>query len=234
MAILAPVDLPSVLKVRDDPAKKYVLTKLGHPITEVELAEDQWNSIFRVGGDFIAGYFPREQKLALFWTTPLQSTYPLPNDAYWINDCQWDPISSNIHDVFGAESFLFSFSGGTKLLSEKGPQTCEELYENGNKLITPFGLRKPKLKWNEVEQPVQILQTDKDYLVCTPNHPVNIDNKFRMAIWGYPDMKLLNSDDKQPCIIDRDRAYTNGTWSVSTDSGCFYASSLGKEFYLVH
>jgi hypothetical protein len=108
MAILAPADLPSVLKVRSEPMKKYVLSKLGHPITEVEITEDQWEVIFRVSGDFIAGYFPHEQKLAVFWTSPLQSTYPLPSDAYWVQQVNWDPVTTRIDDVFGAESFLFN------------------------------------------------------------------------------------------------------------------------------
>lgn len=108
MAILAPAELPSVLKVRSEPMKKYVLSKLGFPVTEVEITEDQWETIFRVAGDFIAGYFPREQKLAVFWTTPLQSTYPLPSDAYWVQSVNWDPVTTRIDDVFGAESFLFN------------------------------------------------------------------------------------------------------------------------------
>jgi hypothetical protein len=108
MAILAPAELPSVLKVRSDPMKKYVLSKLGHPITEVEISEDQWETLFRVAGDFIAGYFPREQKLSMFYTTPLQSTYPLPEDAYWVQEVHWDPVTTRIDDVFGAESFLFN------------------------------------------------------------------------------------------------------------------------------
>jgi hypothetical protein len=81
---------------------------MGHPVTEVEITEDQWEVIFRVAGDFIAGYFPREQKLSLFYTTPLQSTYPLPEDAYWIQEVNWDPVTTRIDDVFGAESFLFN------------------------------------------------------------------------------------------------------------------------------
>ena len=235
MAIVGPADLPSVLKVRSEPIKKYILTKLGYPVTEVEISEDQWETIIRVGGDFIAGYFPREQKLATFWTTPLQSTYPLPKDAYWIQEVQWDPHTTFINDIFGAESFLFCWAGGTQLLTTKGPKTCEQVSNDEKiQLVTPFGPQKPKIRWNEKQQPVQILKTDNDYLICTPNHPVNIDNKFRMAIWGYPGMKLLNSNDKQPCIIDRDRSHTDGTWSISVDSGCYYVSSLGKEFYLVH
>lgn len=108
MAIMAPADLPAILKVRSEPMKKYVLSKLGFPAVEVEIHEDQWETIFKVSGDFIAGYFPREQKLGVFWTTPLKSTYPLPQDAYWVQSVNWDPVTTRIDDVFGAESFLFN------------------------------------------------------------------------------------------------------------------------------
>tara|TARA_R110000751_G_scaffold60240_2_gene125895 strand:- start:804 stop:1565 length:762 start_codon:yes stop_codon:yes gene_type:complete len=108
MAIIAPADLPAVLKVNPDPMKKYVLSKLGHPVVEVEIMEDQWNAILSVAGDFIAGYFPREQKMAVFYTEPLKSTYPMPADAYWIQEVSWDPVTTRIDDVFGAESFLFN------------------------------------------------------------------------------------------------------------------------------
>lgn len=108
MAILAPTDLPSVLKVRSEPMKKFVLSKLGYPNIDVEITEDQWETIWKVSGDFIAGYFPREQKLSMFYTTPLQSTYPMPADAYWIQSVSWDPVTTRIDDVFGAESFLFN------------------------------------------------------------------------------------------------------------------------------
>lgn len=235
MAILAPADLPQVLKVNTDPIKKYILSKLGYPKIEVELSEDQFETVFRVAGDFIAGYFPREQRLSLFYTQPLKSTYPLPSDAYWVQSCNWDPVTTRIDDVFGAESFLFSFAGGTMLLTTKGPKTCEEIHQDPKaRLVTPFGPRKPKMRWNEVEQPIQVIQTEKDYLVCTPNHPVSIDNKFQMAICGFPGLKLLTQNDKQPSIVDRDRVSTNGTWSITTSSGCYYASALGNEMYLVH
>lgn len=108
MAIIAPADLPSILKVRSEPMKKYVLSKLGYPVIDVEIQEDQWETIFRVSGDFISGYFPREQKLSVFWTTPLRTTYPLPSDAYWVQSVSWDPVTARIDDVFGAESFLFN------------------------------------------------------------------------------------------------------------------------------
>ncbi len=108
MAILAPADLPSVMKIRSDPMKKYVLSKLGYPTNEVEISETQFETIFRTAGDFIASYFPREQKLSVFWTSPLKPTYPLPRDAYWIQEVQWDPVTTRIDDVFGAEAYLFN------------------------------------------------------------------------------------------------------------------------------
>lgn len=234
MAIIAPADLPIVLKVRSDPMKKYVISQLGYPGVDVEITEDQFEVALRVTGDFIAGYFPREQKFAFFQTQPLVATYPMPADAYWIQEVQWDPVTTRIDDVFGAESFLFSFAGGTRLLTPNGPKSCEEVYDKGLELVTPFGNKKPQMRWNAVKQPVQVIQTEKDYLICTPNHPAHIEGKFRMAISGYPGLHLMDSDDKQPEIIDRDRTHTDGTWSITTDSGCYYASAMGKELYLVH
>lgn len=108
MAIIAPADMPIVLKLRSDPIKKYVLTRLGHPVVQVELVEDQWETILRTAGDWIAGYFPKEQRLAVFNTSPLQSTYPMPEGAYWIQEVAWDPVTTRIDDIFGAESFLFN------------------------------------------------------------------------------------------------------------------------------
>lgn len=108
MAILGPADLPVVLRVPNEPMKKYALTKMGYPNVEVEITEDQWESLYKVSGDWIAGYFPREQKLAVFYTQPLVPTYPLPADAYWVQEVSWDPVTTRIDDVFGAESFLFN------------------------------------------------------------------------------------------------------------------------------
>jgi hypothetical protein len=113
MAIIGPADLPSVLKLRSEPMKKYVMSKLGGPNVAIEIQEDQWETIWRVGGDFIAQYFPREQKLGLFWTTPLQSTYPLPADAYWVQEVQWDPMTTRIDDIFGAQAQIFNTSNIT-------------------------------------------------------------------------------------------------------------------------
>lgn len=108
MAIIGPNDLPSVMKMRSEPMKKYVLSKLGHPYVEVEIDESQWETVWRVVGDFIAGYFPREQKLGIFYTSPLKTTYPLPSDAYWVQEVSWNPVVGRIDDIFSAESFLFN------------------------------------------------------------------------------------------------------------------------------
>jgi len=231
---MSPSELPVVLKLRTDSMKHYVLSQLGHPYVDVEITEPQLESAIRVTGDFISGYFPREERLAVFNTRPLVPTYPLPTDAYWIKEVSWDPITTRIDDVFGAERYLFCAPGGTQLLTTNGPKACETIDVEKDKLVTPFGVSNLKLRWNPVKQPIQVLQTEKDYLAYTPNHPINLDNKFRMAIVGFPGMKLLNSKDQQPEIIDRDRVSTEGTWSIETKCGCYYASVLGKEFYLVH
>ncbi len=232
---MGPADLPSILKLRSDSMKKYVLAKLGGGVVDVEIMEDQWEVIWRVAGDFIAQYFPREQKLAVFWTQPLKPTYPLPKDAYWVQSVNWDPVTTRIDDVFGAESYLFCFPGGTKLLTTKGLLSCEAIHVDENiRLVTPFGPRKPQLRWNQQRQLIQVLKTENDMVACTPNHFVNINNKFRQAMLGYPGLKLLADTDKQPEIIDRMQTQTDGTWSITTPSGCFYVSGLGKESYLVH
>ena len=121
MAIVGPKDLPVVLKLNPDPIKAYCLAKLGHPGVDVEVTEAQFEIAFRSACDFIAGYFPREQRLKVFYTQPLQPTYPMPEDAYWIQEVKWDPVSTRIDDVFGAESFLFNIgniSGVQNILTD--------------------------------------------------------------------------------------------------------------------
>lgn len=113
MAIIGPSDLPAILKVDSDPLKKYVISMLGNPVVEIELMEDQFETVLRTTGDFIAHYFAKEQKLAYFYTTPLECEYELPKDAYWVQEVNWDPVSTNIGDIFGAESFLFNIGNIT-------------------------------------------------------------------------------------------------------------------------
>lgn len=113
MAIMGPAELPAVLKIDSTQIKSYVLAKLGNPVVEVELLEQQFEIILRTAGDFIAHYLPKEERFAWFYTQPLVSEYPLPNDAYWVEEVNWDPATTNIGDIFGAESFLFNIGNVT-------------------------------------------------------------------------------------------------------------------------
>lgn len=113
MAILGPEHGPVVLRVPSDPVKFEVLSTLGHPTVNIELTEPQLEQIIRVTGDFIAQYFPMEEKFAYFNTTPLMTTYPMPTDAYMIREVAWDPAVTRIGDIFGAESFLFNVGNVT-------------------------------------------------------------------------------------------------------------------------
>lgn len=139
MAIIGPDDLPSIIKVNSTQMKKYVLSLLGYPNVDVEISEDQFEVIWRVAGDFIARYFPHEQKLGLFYTSPLKPTYPLPKDAYWIQEVSWDPVSTRIDDVFGAESFLFCLSDTFKILDKDGKLQPLSDWKTNWKAKTPRG-----------------------------------------------------------------------------------------------
>ena len=108
MAIIGPSQLPVVLRVDSNPLKFHVLSQLGHPVVLVELAETQLEQVLRSTGDFIARYFPIEERYAFFNTIPLQAEYPVPEDSYWIRSVSWDPATTRIDEIFGAESFLFN------------------------------------------------------------------------------------------------------------------------------
>lgn len=113
MAILGPENLPLVLKVDSNPLKFHAISVLGHPVVMVELMEPQFEQVLKSTGDFIAQYFPLEEKYAFFMTQPLQAEYPLPPDAYWIKNVKWDPATTRIDQIFGAESFLFNIGNIT-------------------------------------------------------------------------------------------------------------------------
>jgi hypothetical protein len=113
MAILGPDQLPVVMRIQSDPMKFEILSMLGHPHVNVELSETQLEQSIRVTGDFIAEYFPLEQRFAYFYTQPLITTYDLPPDAYWVQEVTWHPEVTRIGDIFGAESFLFNVGNVT-------------------------------------------------------------------------------------------------------------------------
>jgi len=104
-----------VLKLDLNPTKLEVLAHFGHPTIKVELEEVHFETIFRSTGNFIAGYFPFEEKIAVFYTKPLVTEYDIPQDAYWIKQVKWDPAVTRIGDIFGAESFLFNIGNITGL-----------------------------------------------------------------------------------------------------------------------
>ena len=108
MAIISKHDLPVVLKVNSEEIKKYVWSMLGYPVVQVEITEDQFETVLKTAGDFIAHYFHHEMKVAYFYTKSNIADYKLPGDAYWIKDVCWDAATSNINDVFSAESYLFN------------------------------------------------------------------------------------------------------------------------------
>ena len=108
MAIRSKNQLPAILKVNSEPMKLHIMSQLGHPNVLVELSEVQLEQALRSTGDFIATYFPLEEKYAFFYTTPLQAEYSMPEDAYYVREISWDPSTTRIDDIFGAESFLFN------------------------------------------------------------------------------------------------------------------------------
>ncbi len=121
MAIRSRNQLPVLLKVHSEPLKLHILSQLGHPNVLVEVSEVQLEQVLRSTGDFIARYFPLEEKYAFFYTTPLQAEYSVPEDAYFIQKVDWDPSTTRIDDIFGAESFLFNIgniSGIQNLLTD--------------------------------------------------------------------------------------------------------------------
>lgn len=113
MAIIGPSQGPVVLKLDSNPIKAEVMAHFGHPVARVELDETHFEMLLRTAGDFIAGYFPFEERYAVFYTRPLVNEYPLPADAYWIKAIHWDPAFTRIGDIFGAESFLFNIGNIT-------------------------------------------------------------------------------------------------------------------------
>lgn len=133
MAIIGPADLPVVLKVPSDSMKHYCLSQLGHGIVDVEITEPQMEAALRVTGDFIAGYFPREQRLASFYTSPLVSTYPLPSDAYWVQEVSWTPLATTSLDIFGVEAFLVNAGNIAGITGAQGLLTDYHLLQSYRK-----------------------------------------------------------------------------------------------------
>lgn len=235
MAIQAPADLPSILKVRSEPMKKFVLSQLGHPVVEAEITEDQWEVLWRVSGDFISSYFPREQKLSLFWTSPLQSTYPLPDDAYWIQSVNWDPVTTRIDDVFGAESFLFCLSPEFKVLAKDDSLQPLGDWKKSWKAKTPFGFSTLSIidRDNEKLLPkIRIIYED-GVIEATSNHVIQVGSKWR----EFSEVKIGNflSGIKNNTGVQNIETFesTDAISVRANKSGCYYGCVSGRPV-LIH
>lgn len=239
MAITGPSELPHVLKVDSDPMKKYVLSKLGHPVVEVEVTEDQWETVLKVTGNFIAHYFSKEQMFAVFYTNPLQSDYDLPNNAYWIQEVAWDPVTTKIDQIFGAESFLFCFAPYFRILRNDNNLIAVENWKDEYKCVTPYGDKKISIKRHDHKQPIVEIRYEGGSLCCTPNHPIKLNDDISLENWQIASEvevgdKLVSTRGISEVIAinNFDVSYTHSI--VVPSSHCFYGCHYGHYPVLVH
>lgn len=237
MAIIGPEQLPAIMRLPSDPIKFEVLSQLGHPVVMVELTEPQLEQAIRVTGDFIAQYFPLEERVAFFNTQPLVSVYDIPPDAYWIRDVKWDPATTRIGDIFGAESFLFCFPKATKILDKDGGLQDVRDWKKEWKAKTPFGSRKLNIfkRNSEHIQPARELIYDGGSIVSTINHPIKCVNK---SMWLMNDeFKIgdrLQSVDGSVRINEIRRGGLQESYSIDIPRAqCLYAAYDGEPI-LVH
>jgi hypothetical protein len=240
MAIVGPADLPAVLKLNDsNPLKRRTMFMLGYPNVQVELTEPQLEESLRIAGNFIATYFPQEERYAYFYTAPLQSEYDLPPDAYWIREVGWDPVANRIQDIFGADMFLFCISADdSKVLTENGLKHHKDLIKE-DKLITPFGPEEYTIEFHEQKQQLVKIDYGCGHLKCTTNQPIKV-NGFDVndSLNGWLNASEMESGDfivtnrgaasiKSISIVE-----PSSTITIKTKSGCFYACSEGKPIIL--
>ena len=237
MAIIGPSNV--VLKLDSNPIKAEVLSHFGHPTVRVELDDPSLEHILRTAGDFMAGYFPFEEQIAVFYTQPLVTEYPLPEDAYWIKQVKWDPAVTRIGDIFGAESFLFCFADGFKILRDDNILIdIKDWNEKKFKCKTPYGNKKVILNRHEVDQELIKLSYENGYVICTPNHPIKINNIDKLEDWvSAKDCEIglkLISNGKIVELIkieNVDKGYT--TTIYVPGAHCFYGCHEGDPI-LVH
>ncbi|MBD3405046.1 MAG: hypothetical protein GF411_02785 [Candidatus Lokiarchaeota archaeon] len=197
MAIIGPADLPQVLKVDSNPLKKRVLQALGHPNIRVELTEDQLEELLRVTGDFIAQYFPKEERYAFFYTQPLQAEYDFPEDAYWIREVAWDAVITRIQDIFGAEMFLFCAHPNSFLARSDGDLIPLDKWEKDFRINTPYGDDQVEFIQHDKKQPLVEIRHEKGSYIGTPNHPIKINSfDFENSFSDWKMAKDIDSNDK--------------------------------------
>lgn len=232
MAIIGPPDLPKVLKSDSNPLKLRVLHHFGYPNVNVELTEDQLEELLRVTGDFIATYFPKEERYAYFYTKPLVTSYDLPEDAWWVREVAWDPVVNRIQDIFGAEMFLFCVHNPS-VLTESGVKNYKNL-DPEEKIYTPYGYENYSLEVHEETQPILEVTYEGGVLRCTPNQPVKVGGFDSCdSLEGWLNASEINLGDElvSECgllsVLEVGKYEDSGTVTIKTESGCFYACSEG-------
>lgn len=233
--ITGPQDSPVVLKVQSDPMKLYALQQLGYPHVAVEVNESQLENAIRVTGDFIAQYFPQEQRLAVFYTQPLKPTYPLPKDAYWVQEVQWDPVTTRIDDVFGAEAYLFCLAPSFKILDKDGALQPLGDWRTHWKAKTPFGDRRLKIvgRDNRKALPKVRIHYGSGFVEATINHVLkSCDRWVEFGEVGVGD--CLHGCKFNPVVDKIDHFESADATSVrAINAGCYYGCTDGEPV-LIH
>lgn len=236
MAILGPSEGPAVLKLDSNPIKAEVMSHFGHPTIRVELEDTHFEMILRTAGDFMAGYFPFEEKRAYFYTKPLVDEYPLPADAYWIKDVKWDPSLTRVGDIFGAESYLFCFAPNLLILSDNGLININD-WKDEYRAITPYGKATIKITKNDINQPLLKIEYNTGYIICTENHPIKINNDKNINDWknasdlNIGDKIIVNNELVNVKLISDSNK--DITYTVISSFECFYGCHNGDPV-LVH
>lgn len=246
MAIIGPSDLPAVLRVDSNPLKLRTMQHLGYPNVMIELDESQYETALRFVGDFIATYFPKEERYAYWYTKPLQAEYDLPADAYWIREVAWDPVITRINDVFSAEMFLFcahniyfhilcqDIEGNITL------QFWKDINLEKHKLVTPYGPESFEVQEHDIEQSIVEVIYEDGTFHCTPNQPIKIDgfdNNNSLDGWicasslKLGDVLVLRDGNSK--VLSVSQSESHGTVTFNTPSGCFYGCSEGEPI-LIH
>lgn len=238
MAIIGPKDLPAVLKADSNPLKRRLLTHLGHPNIRVELTEPQMEDMLRTVGDFIAQYFANEDRYAYFYTQPLQSTYDLPEDAYWVREVSWDPVVNRIQDIFGAEMFLFCFADGFKIVNSDTTLVPVEEWNDGHMCLTPYGPQRLKVIRHEQGQQLVQVSYEDGRVICTPNQPINTgDFDIMDSLKGWEIASQLKDcyitgvqhNHKLVDLCERD---PGSTYTIISPVGCFFGCHDGEPVLL--
>jgi hypothetical protein len=238
MAIIGPKDLPAVLKADSNPLKRRLLTHLGHPNIRVELTEEQMEDMLRTVGDFIAQYFPNEDRYAYFYTQPLESTYDLPEDAYWVREVSWDPVVNRIQDIFGAEMFLFCFADGFQIVKSDTTLIPVEDWSDDHMALTPYGPQHLKIIRHEQDQPLVQVSYEGGNVICTPNQPINTGEFDAMdSLKGWEIASQIEDCDVTGIqnnykFVGRDDQDPGPTYTVVSPVGCFYGCHNGEPVLL--